>query len=116
MMGHEEVPAGFVLAGAMVRQRIETDAGHPLMPGEVMSAETFAEIPFGTRRALVGNDRLTPFYRRGDAPPAEEEERQRFSIHRGNGRYDVVEGALLNAEPLTKEAAEALVASGSAFP
>jgi hypothetical protein len=117
MLGHGEAPAGFVLAGVMVRQRIETAPGHPLLPGEVISPEAFLAIPFGTRRALLGNDRLTPFYQPADKPApaaASAVDRQRFAIHRGNGRYDVVEGALLNSEPLTREAAEALVASGSA--
>lgn len=35
---------------------------------------------------------------------------QRFAVHTGMGRYDVIEGKKLNAEPMTKDEANALCA------
>jgi len=79
--------------------------GRKAMPGEPIGRAEAARLPPGNRRALEANGKVRWF-----AEP--EGEMRRWRVPAGSGRYDVVEGARLNDEPLSREAADALVAEG----
>ena len=105
-MAREGIP-GFELAGAIVRRPFNA-GGARVLSGAILSPEAFWSIGYAVRRLFVREERITPFYQRAGAAAGAVE---RHTIHRGGGRYDVVEGVLLNDEPLSREAAESLAAS-----
>jgi hypothetical protein len=106
-MLHDKPPQGFVMGGALLRRPL-TSNGARLPAGTVLNPEQFAAITYATRRVLVRDEAILPFYQPASAAGSE-----RFVIHRGNGRYDVVVGTRLNADPLTREEADTLAASAS---
>jgi hypothetical protein len=66
----EQTPAGFALAGAIVRRPL-TSGVDKLPIGHVMAAERFLAIGIAHRRALLRNEMLVPFYTRtGEPAPA----------------------------------------------
>lgn len=100
-------PEGYELIGAVVRRGFSM-GGARVPPGRLLPAARLNSMNAAARRIMLRENYLTPVYARPNADgPAE-----RYIFHRGSGRYDVVEGRLLNSEPLTREAAEALCNQG----
>lgn len=105
---HLAIP-GYQLAGAVV-SRAYSAGGEKVATGSVLSAEAFGKIGHAVRRIFLREAVLTPFYvATTPAAPPVAATGSRFVIHRGNGRYDVVAGTLLNTDPLTRAEADALV-------
>lgn len=96
-----------------VRAAAENDIGggialHPFSFGtrrlEVGDRLTEAEvrsIPKDNFNALKSSGNIHVLTKRGA-------QGESFLVHRGSGKYDVIQGVKLNAEPLSKEEAEAL--------
>lgn len=107
MMPMQDVaPDGYVVAGARVMRGFEK-GGEKVRPGALISAAEFTAMGRSSRRVMVKNGQIEPFYALRGTPGVDV---QRYVIHRGAGRYDVIEGTLLTPEWLTKEDAEALAA------
>ncbi len=90
-----------------------------VMSGETLDADTLARMNTVNRNSLIDNGYITVWPKSGDAaPPAAApaataaEGAQRFVINKGFGKFAVVEGRLLNDEPLDRKGAEALAAEG----
>ena len=90
------------IGGAVVALAF-TRNGERLKPGTRLTRAGFLEIQNG--RALVSAGYLKTVPPPDAAPPATGHP---FVIHRGAGAYDVIVGTRLNAEPLSKDEAEAL--------
>lgn len=103
-MLQDAVPQGFVVAGARVHRAFERSGGR-VLPGTILSPDEYQAIGRPSRRVMVKNGQIEPFYARQGTPGVDV---QRYVIHRGAGRYDVIEGTLLTPEWLTKEEAERL--------
>lgn len=73
-----------------------------LMAGDRLTEEQVRSIPVNNRNALRDSNFLSIF------PKSPDRSGQVFVIHRGMGKYDVIDGVKINDEPLTKEEAEAL--------
>lgn len=99
---HEQDTCG----GAWVRRRFMFGDVEKIA-GETLSREEVASIPRANLNALVNTGKLELW-------PMSPEEidlsqyKSRFLVHRGNGRYDVIEGRLLTEAPLPREQATAL--------
>ena len=91
------------VGGGVVSRRF-TLGGEVLLAGTELTREQLLAMPRSNRRALIENRFLRVW------PASVGAGGQRFAIHRGGGAYDVIEGRLLNTEPLTKAQAEALAA------
>lgn len=96
---------GFTLSGALVARGYESGTG-PVRAGTVLSAEQFHALNWAVRRLWVRDGNLLPIYTPTDQAPRPLGERH--VIHRGAGRYDVVQGQQINVDPLSREQAEAL--------
>jgi D-lyxose ketol-isomerase len=92
---------GYTIAGAIVRKPYGQGAQR-VLAGTVLSTAAYAAIKYTIKRLWLRDGQITPFYVPRHAS------NERHVIHRGGGRYDVVHGTVLNAEPLSREAAEAL--------
>ena len=97
------------IGGAIVRRgftRFTTAGAQYLKAGTRLTADEVRSIPMVNRRALAVSGALDIY---PVAPVnAMPEDCERFVIHSGGGRYDVVAGRKLNDAPLTKQEAEAL--------
>jgi hypothetical protein len=100
------------IGGAFVRRGFtrftkDSPGGQYLKAGTKLTADEVRSIPMTNRRALAVSGALDiyPVAPGQAAPP---EDLDRFVIHAGGGRYDVVLGKKLNDAPLTKQEAEAL--------
>jgi hypothetical protein len=97
--------------GAYVRRRFQFGQ-RELVNGDTLTAEELASIPRANLVALVNTGKLELW----PQPPNAEGSHgamfiaERFAIHKGFGKYIVVEGRSLTPEPVTKDQAEALVA------
>lgn len=89
------------IGGAVVALAF-TRNGERLKPGTRLTRAEFLEIQNG--RALVSAGYLKTF----PPPDAAPTTGHPFIVHRGGGAYDVIVGTRLNAEPLSKDEAEAL--------
>lgn len=97
---------GYELAGAVVR-RAYTSNGERVLKGHVLTQNALAALSYAIRRLWLRDGSLTPFYVPTDKVPRPLG--GRHVIHRGGGRYDVVQGVVLNTM-LTKDEADALAA------
>jgi hypothetical protein len=100
------------IGGAIVRRgftRFTTAGAEYLKSGTRMTADAVRSIPMVNRRALSVAGSLD-IYPVGPAG-AVQADFDHYVISRGRGEYDVIEGRKLNAEPLSKEKAEALAAA-----
>lgn len=90
-----------------------------LKAGDVLSREQVLAMPGANRAALINLGKIAVYPMRGGgaaieqvaataAPAPEIEHTKRHVVSRGFGKYDVIEGAILNTDPLTKDAAKAL--------
>jgi hypothetical protein len=95
---------GFAIAGAVVRKPYGQGAQR-VYAGTVLTLEAFARIGHVVKRIWVRDGTVTPFYVPAHVSP---DGASGHLIHRGGGRYDVIHGVQMNAEPLSREEAEAL--------
>lgn len=100
--------------------------GKWLRAGTVIGHDELARMPVNNRNALLDKGFLYAWPKEA-GPMAiskpkpitvdeREEKLERYVIargFRGNGQYDVIEGRRINDEPLSKEAATALVEAGT---
>jgi hypothetical protein len=104
-MAGAETIEGYTLAGAVVRRPYSTE-GRTVPKGTVLSVEALNKLSHAIRRLWLRDGDITPIY----VPQHYATGGQTHHlIHRGAGRYDVVLGTMINAEPLTREQAEALI-------
>lgn len=104
------------IGGAMVRRLIERGGEIWKRPGDRLSAAEVAEISKPNLIALRDAGYLQVFPKdpgTAIAPELAPIATTRFPIHRGCGKYDVIEGVQLNDHQLSKDEAEALVAAGT---
>ena len=92
------------IGGAVVRRNINM-GGRQLHNGDRLTREEVLAINRPNLKSMVDN-RFLVLQMRGPGSG------DRFAVHQGRGRYDVIEGRRLNAEPMDKDAAEAMVAEG----
>ena len=91
------------IGGALVR-RTFTRNGEQLKAGQQLNAEEVLSIALPNRRALVDSNFIELYPK---SPVAGE----RFIISIGNKQFNVIEGRMLNDEPLTRDEAERLLRS-----
>lgn len=108
------------IGGATVRRPFTLGAGEArrtLRAGDELTREEVLAIPVRNRNALVaiGSMAAWPMHPQAGEPDGAHQP-QRFAVHRGQGRYDVIEGYLLNPEPLTKADADKLAAEPPVVP
>lgn len=89
------------IGGAKV-VRAFTMGGDTLKPGHVLTREEVLAMPPANRNALAESGRISVF------PPMPAILTQRHVVSVGFGRYNVIEGRMVNDLPLTKEEALAL--------
>jgi hypothetical protein len=94
--------------GAYVR-RAFTFGNRELTTRDRLTAEEIASIPISNLNALINTGKIELWPAAPDAMFVAE----RFAVHQGFGKWIVVEGRQLTAEPVTKEEAEALAAASS---
>jgi hypothetical protein len=98
------------VAGGMVLRPF-TRGTERLPRGYKLSREEVLSIPANTREALISSQALREYARApGEVPSGG----QRFVVRNASDPklYDVVVGARLNTEPLTRDKAEALAREG----
>ena len=91
------------IGGAIVRRRYSS-GGQSVLPGTKLTREQLLTMPLRNLEALAGANFLDIFpltVNDSSAAPL-------HVIHRGSGRYDVIQGHVLNAEALTREQAESM--------
>lgn len=91
------------IGGGVVR-RLFTNAGKVHRSGDKLTGDQIRAMPTHNMRALVEN-RFIEIY-----PQSVSVDAGRHVIHRGQGRYDVIEGCVLNDQPLSKDDADKLAA------
>lgn len=103
--------ASFDIGGAICRRLIERGGEVWKRPGDPLTEEEVLSIPRANLVALrdSGYLQIYPKAARAIAPEIEKIATTRFAIHRGCGKYDVIEGIQLNEKQLTKDEAFALV-------
>lgn len=92
--------------GAKVNRRF-TMGGEVIERGAELTADQVHAIPRANLNSLINGGFLHP-YPPADVPPPRENV-ERFLVRRSDLKYDVVEGVRVNAEPLAKAEAEALL-------
>lgn len=105
MLRREEIGGGYV-------ERMFTRAGEMLKRGTHLTGDELRAMSPVNLRALVEN-RFLNVYPAAPAPAAAEPA-ELILVNKGFGKFDVVEGRKLNDEPMTKEDAEAFIASKQA--
>lgn len=96
---------GYTITGALVR-RAYSQGGETIPAGTRLSVDEFEAINASVRRLWVRDGNLLPIYTPDESVPRPLG--TRHVIHRGAGRYDVVQGVQINTDPLSREEAEAL--------
>ena len=98
------------IGGGVVRQRF-TSVGRQLTVGDRLTREEVLAIPRANRDALVRNSQLllVPTHPE-NAAAAAGRPTERFMLSLGGGKYGVIEGWKLTADPVSKAEAEALLA------
>jgi hypothetical protein len=96
-----DIIPGYDIAGAVVRKPFGSGTQR-VYPGTMLSRAAYAAIGHAVKRIWLREGQIVPFYVPKNTIG------QRHVIHRGGGRYDVVHGTVLNAEPLSREDAETL--------
>lgn len=90
------------IGGARVA-RTFTMNGRFTKRGDQLTAEEVLSINLPNRRALIDSNFIEVY------PKAPTAGGERFIVGIGKNQFNVIEGRLLNAEPLTREAAEKLL-------
>lgn len=99
---HEQDTCG----GAWVRRRFMFGEVEKLS-GETLTAEEVQSIPRANLNALVNTGRLELWPMSKDEVDVSQY-KSRFLVHRGNGRYDVIEGRRITDAPIPRDEALAL--------
>lgn len=89
------------IGGAVVRRPF-LYGEQQLKAGDVLTEEQVRHMPRNNRNALRDGNFISIYPKRAGRAG------QAFVIHRGQGKYDVIEGVKINDEPLSKEDADAL--------
>lgn len=97
------------IGGGTVRRRF-TSGGVALMKGHQLTGDQLRAMPANNAQALIG----AGFIEVWPKSAANREGMKRFVISRGPGKYDVVEGYVLNSEHLSKDDAVALAKTHAA--
>ena len=89
--------------------RTFTRGSDRLLRGRVLTADELLAMPIANRRALVdgGYIEVWPKGSAGAAGPTTPGER--FMVQVAKDKFDVIEGHKVNAEPLSRKAAEQLI-------
>lgn len=97
------------IGGAVVRRTFSRN-GKYLKNGDKLTGDEVRSIPAANLTALIDSHyiELFPLPTAGIFAPTPLPG-DRFMVHRGGGLFDVIEGRRLNDEPLSQDAAEALV-------
>lgn len=95
LVGQKELGGGFVRLAFTVN-------GRRMRVGSRLTADEIASFSNGRRLIETGHIAVYP------PAPKEGEGPDRYVIHIGGGRYDVIAGVKLNAQPVTKDEADAL--------
>lgn len=101
---HEDIAGGKVRRGFRMGDKY-------VPPGTVLTREQILSMPYANRCALV--DRFIevwPAEATRLPTPAHEGPTQVMMIHMGGGKFNVIEGWVMNSAPLEREEAEALKA------
>ena len=96
------------IGGAIVRRRF-TFGQRAMLAGDKLTREQVLSMPRANRNSMIEN-RFLQVVLRMDAGSAEPGER--YAVHMGRGKYDVIEGRKLNDAPLTAAEAKKLAAQG----
>lgn len=103
---HEDIGGGRVRRGFRAGEKY-------LPPGTMLTAEQIMAFPYANRSALI--DRFIevwPEEASKKAPPPKHEGPTRvMMVHMGGGKFNVIEGWVLNEHPIEKHEAEDLVKS-----
>ncbi len=91
------------IGGGIVRRAFR-DGDRFRRANERLEREEIMRWPAANRNALI-DKRFVEIYPLSAATP---KDAKRIVLHRGGGVYDVIEGRVLNAKPLTKAEAQAL--------
>lgn len=89
--------------GAVVRRRINRGEQPALTNGDLLTREDLRAMPIGNLRALIDNHTIEPWPWRPST--------ELHLVGVAKGQFLVFEGERLTAEPMSKEDAEALIAS-----
>jgi len=92
------------IGGAVVR-RVFSSGGKQLTPGTRLTGDEVRKIPKANRNALVGKHFMELFPAGDVSAPTGGE---RFVVSMGFGKFVVIEGRKMTAEPLDREQAYAL--------
>lgn len=98
------------IGGGIVRRRFSS-GGKEFTNGTVLSAGEIKAMPRNNMNALRDNGYIHIFPKavRSHLEAAPEDiKMERHVVSRGFGKYDVIEGKVMNTQPLTKETAEHL--------
>lgn len=98
-----------MLGGAYVRARFTMGQNELTPMSPPLTREQVLSIPRASREALVNTGKLDLFPAAPAQMTSSNPNARRFAVHMGMGRFDVIEGVKLNAEPLSRAAAEAMV-------
>lgn len=101
------------IGGAICRRHF-TMGERKIRPGDTLTEDEVLAIPKPNLTALRDSGYLQVYPKQAAIQSALAAiATTRFPIHRGCGKYDVIDGVQLNTEQLTKEQALALVAEGA---
>lgn len=98
------------IGGGIVQQTFRTN-GRSLFAGMKLTRDDLVKMPAQNRNALIEAGRIVVWPRDAGATPSAAPSAagaQRFVSPRGFGKYDVIEGRKVNAEPVSREEAHAL--------
>lgn len=103
--------------GGGIARRTFTSGGVRIVAGRRFSGDELRAMPAANRNSLIEN-RFIEVWPKVDAEPAADSQAEpvateRFTVSRGFGKYDVVEGFRLNEAPLSKDEAVALAGAGA---
>lgn len=90
------------IGGARVR-RTFTNNGKQMRMGDQLTTEEVLAFPTANRRALSDSNFIEIY------PKSPIIGNERFIVGIGKNQFNVIEGRVLNTEPLTREAAEKLL-------
>jgi hypothetical protein len=98
------------IGGAVVRRTFTFDTRR-LKTGDRLTRDEVIGMPGANRAALIEKQYIDVLPRASDQEvDVADPDVERHVVNRGFGKWDVIEGRKLNAEPLDKDEAEALAA------
>jgi hypothetical protein len=98
--------------GGVVLRTVTTARGR-LKPGTEISPDEALSWPIANKRALEEGQAVRWHSLATGASRHASDASGRHVVNRGFGKFDVIEGTVINAEPLSKEEAEALAAEAA---